>query len=68
MGTTDDDDDLDPTDGESLFLISVWGHLDAAEQLAVAPDAMENLDEIASHCEAVVTRIRAWREEATGRA
>lgn len=61
-------DDDGPYDAEGRLLSELWRHLDHAEQLSILPKALQNLDEIARCCEAVIALIHAWRTEQAGNA
>jgi hypothetical protein len=57
-----DNDDTARDLPESPFLIRLWMHLNAADDLAIRPDVLEHLDEIAAHCQAVIDEIASWRD------
>jgi len=61
-----DNDDDAPNYPESPFLIRLWAHLDAAEDLSVSADVLSHLDQIADHCERAIAEIRGWQREAGG--
>ena len=60
MADPPSDDDLAP-DREAQFLTRLWNHLEGALELSSGTDALSNLDEVLSHCEAAAALIRAWR-------
>jgi len=57
------DDDEEPTDPQSLFLISLWDKLDRAEAASVNADVLDHLDEIQTLCEEAAAIIRQWRAQ-----
>lgn len=49
-----------PDDAESQFLTALWDNLEQAQEIAVAREVLDRLDEVLKHCEVAAAAIRDW--------